>query len=99
LVRIAQLAGADKSKVEKGAKLMDDHVSDELPPGAGTALSEPVYVTLDEAARRSSLSRSTLYHWIRDKKLNKNTGLRKVGSRRMIEWVVFKAAIDAGIFE
>ena len=78
---------------------MDDQASDELPSGSGMALPDPVYVTLDEAARRSSLSRSTLYHWIRDKKLDKNTGLRKVGSRRMIEWVVFKAAIDAGTFE
>ena len=77
---------------------MDDHVSVHLAAKAGIALSDPVYVTLAAAARLSSMSRHTLYHWIRDGKLNQKTGLRKAGSRRMIEWLVFKAAIDAGEF-
>ncbi len=70
----------------------------ELPIGAGVTLSDPVYITLAAAARLSSMSRHTLYHWIRDGRLNKKTGLRKVGSRQMVEWSVFKSAIDGGEF-
>lgn len=78
---------------------MSDRFTLKSSASAESALSDPVYVTLAAAARLSSISRHTLYHWIRDGKLNKNTGLRKVSSRRMIEWIVFKAAIDAGTFE
>jgi predicted DNA-binding transcriptional regulator AlpA len=73
---------------------MNDHLSVQ-----SLASSHAVYITLAEAARLSSLSRHTLYHWIRDGKLNKSSGLRRAGSRHMIEWLLFKAAIDAGEFE
>jgi len=67
--------------------------------GNDTAALDPVYITLAETARLSSLSIRTLYNWIQIGKLTRERGLRKMGNKCNIEWAVFKAAIDSGGFE
>lgn len=57
-----------------------------------------VYVSLATAASRTGMSRWTLYHWIGERKVTEERGLRRMGARRMIEWCIFKAAIDRGEF-
>jgi hypothetical protein len=51
-----------------------------------------------EGVWQIGLSHWTLYKWIRDARLNQARGLRRLGSRRLIDWPVFKAAIEAGEF-
>ena len=80
-------------------ELLVDRSGSETEAGNGTAPLEPVYITLAETARLSSLSIRTLYNWIQIGKLTRERGLRKMGNKCNIEWAVFKAAIDSGGFE
>ena len=44
------------------------------------------------------LSPSTIYHWIGSGKLDEAHGLRKLGSRRLIDWQVFQGCLERGEF-
>ncbi len=61
--------------------------------------SEPGFLTAEQCAARLQMSRWTIYHWISDGKLDVAKGLRRVGRRRLIDWNVFKAAIERGDLE
>ena len=61
-------------------------------------MADAVYISLADAASRTGMSRWTLYHWIGEGKLTDSRGLRCIGARRMLEWLVFKEAIDRGEF-
>ena len=61
-------------------------------------LSEPVYFTLAQVAGLTNIEIKTLYDWIYHGKLNEARGLRRIGNKRLVEWAIFKAAIDQGDF-
>lgn len=60
--------------------------------------SRSEYLTLREAADRARLSRHTLYKWIETGRLTETRGLRKLGTRRLINWIAFAEAIERGDF-
>lgn len=60
-------------------------------------IARPGWVTIGQCAQLVGLNKFTLYHWVIEKRLNEDTGLRRLGRRRYrIDWAVFKAAVDAG---
>lgn len=59
---------------------------------------EAVYLTLKQLSLRTGLSVHTLRHWVQSGRLNQGNGLRSAGSKWLVEWAVFKAALDKGEF-
>ena len=59
--------------------------------GAGTVLDE-------ETAKRCGLRPKTLYEWKRLGKLRAEHGLRLIGRKVMLEWLIFKACLDRDEF-
>jgi excisionase family DNA binding protein len=57
---------------------------------------EAVFLTTGQCAERLQMSKWTIYHWISAGKLGTAQGLRRIGSRRIIDWQVLKAAIERG---
>ncbi len=57
---------------------------------------ETLFLTPLQCATRLQLSRWTIYHWIGDGKLAECHGLRRLGRRWLIDWVILKSAIDRG---
>lgn len=58
----------------------------------------PLYVTLRYLSSLTGISVHTLRHWIQHGRLNQSRGLRAAGRRWLVEWAVFKAALDSGEF-
>jgi len=57
------------------------------------------YLDLKQTAERTGLSRSTLYHWIENGRLDEARGLRRFGGRRLIDWQVFQTSLIRGDLE
>jgi hypothetical protein len=60
--------------------------------------NEPLYLNLRQLAGKTGLSIHSLRHWIYDGRLTHDQGLRVANGRWLVEWAVFKAALDAGQF-
>ncbi len=58
--------------------------------------ADNVCLTVKQTAARLGVSPWTIYHWIESGKLGEARGLRKFGSRRLIDWQVFKACLARG---
>jgi hypothetical protein len=55
-------------------------------------------ISVAEAAKRIGLKPKTLYCWIESARLRPEHGLRHFGSRKLIDWAIFKACLDRGEF-
>jgi hypothetical protein len=62
------------------------------------AAEEPLYYNLRQLSAKTGLSIHSLRHWIYDGRLTHEKGLRLANGRWLVEWTVFKAALDAGQF-
>ena len=71
----------------------------DTPAGTEAQPPEPVCLTVKQCAAKTGLSYHTLYHWIESGKLDEAHGLRRFGSRRLIDWQVFKACLERGDFK
>jgi len=65
---------------------------------ADTPAEGSLYLNLRQLAAKAGLSIHSLRHWIYDGRLTHEKGLRLANGRWLVEWAVFKAAIDAGQF-
>ena len=61
-------------------------------------IDEEIYLDVKGVAARLGMSPSTIYHWIGSGKLDEAHGLRKLGSRRLIDWQVFQGCLERGEF-
>ena len=61
-------------------------------------IDEEIYLDVKGIAARLGMSPSTIYHWIGSGKLDEAHGLRKLGSRRLIDWQVFQGCLERGEF-
>jgi predicted DNA-binding transcriptional regulator AlpA len=57
---------------------------------------EAVFLTTRQCAERLQTSKWAIYHWISAGKLGTAQGLRRIGSRGIIDRHVLKAAIERG---
>jgi excisionase family DNA binding protein len=55
-------------------------------------------IDLAEAARRLGCERDTLYNWIYANKLRAEHGLKKIGSRWRLNWLIFYRCVEQGEF-
>jgi len=73
-------------------------MDDATATGTERPMEEKVFLAVRETAARVGMSPSTIYHWIEAGKLDEAHGLRKLGSRRLIDWQVFKGCLERGEF-
>jgi len=71
---------------------------EDLMTNAYTPAEGPIYLNLRQLAARTGLSIHSLRHWIYDGRLTHEKGLRLANGRWLVEWSIFKAALDAGRF-
>jgi len=60
-------------------------------------IDEKIFLSVKQtAAKIGAISRSTLYHWIESGRLDETHGVRKLGSRWLIDWRVFQSCLERG---
>jgi predicted DNA-binding transcriptional regulator AlpA len=66
--------------------------------GPRRSADEKPYLSVKQTAAKIGNSQWTLYHWIESGKLDEAHGLRRLGSRRLIDWQVFQGCLERGEF-